>query len=58
MLLCFTGNEDLVDSNSGEDIGNVKMGSTLHWGASPEENRFYLTTAHMYVNPVLNVFLW
>ncbi|ELU07206.1 hypothetical protein CAPTEDRAFT_98044 [Capitella teleta] len=40
------GNEDLKFADSGEDIGIQYMGSTTHWGASPEQNRYYLTTAH------------
>nr|AAY85742.1 CCF-like protein [Aporrectodea icterica] len=36
------GNRDFKDTNGGF-IGIQKMGSTLHWGPAPDENRFGLT---------------
>ncbi|ELT92417.1 hypothetical protein CAPTEDRAFT_92778 [Capitella teleta] len=37
------GNEDLKFTDSGEDTGIQKMGSTTHWGPSFDQNRYYLT---------------
>ena len=35
------GNRDYVCGGSARGIQH--MGSTLHWGQAPEDNRFYLT---------------
>ncbi len=58
ILPFLLGNEDLIDSNTGEYLGKQKMGSTLHWGASSGENRWYLTTDHTFndTNPYTDDF--
>ena len=49
------GNEDLKIVGTGEDVGIQKMGATTHWGVWWDQNRWYLTTNHKFVEHIVSI---